>query len=524
MHTDEEISKLNQFFLFRIHGRRFLFAFVSVAFLIGILGWLWHPLLWLYLLLAPVAVIGVWDYYFTSNTILRNYPVLGHFRFLSLKISPEIRQYFVESNTDGKPFDKNQRHMVNHRADKRLETHPFGTEEDVYGDRYDFVAHSIYPKDVPDAMPRVRIGGPACSMPYDAAILNISAMSFGSLSAAAVRALNQGAKAGGFYHDTGEGGLSRYHEDAGADLVWEIGSGYFGCRTKDGGFDESLFAETAAKETVRMIEIKLSQGAKPGHGGVLPARKNTPEIARIRHVEPYTKVVSPAYHRAFSDAPGLLEFVRRLRELSGGKPVGFKLCIGDTKEFVDICRAMLDTGILPDFITVDGGEGGTGAAPPEFSDSVGMLLDEALVFVNDTLRGFDLRKDIRIITAGKIISGFDMIRVFALGADICNSARGMMFALGCIQALKCDTDECPTGITTHDPRLTRGLVVRAKAKRVANYQEQTVKAAQELLAAMGLEQFSDLRREHIYRRVAGEKTKSLEEIHPSVEVGSYRSD
>ncbi len=514
MHTDHESTMLNQFWLFRIHGRRFLLASGTLLVLIGLAGWLWRPALWLYLAAAPVMLIGLWDLYFSTNTILRNFPFFGHFRYLAMRIYPEIHQYFVENDIDGRPFNKIQRSMVNKRADQRMETHPFGTEYNVYQEGYEWSPHSIYPKAVPAQAPRVKVGGPHCLQPYSAAVLNISAMSFGSLSAAAVKALNRGAKVGGFYHNTGEGGLSPYHEDAGADLVWEIGSGYFGCRNKDGGFDPDLFQQTARKAAVKMIEIKLSQGAKPGHGGVLPAPKNTPEIARIRNVEPYTKVVSPAFHKEFSDAAGLLGFVDRLRELSDGKPVGFKLCIGSRQEFADICQAMQDTGLRPDFITVDGSEGGTGAAPPEFSDSMGMPLEEALVFVSDTLHRYGLRKELRIIASGKIISAFDMIKAFALGADICNSARGMMFALGCIQALKCDTDECPTGITTHNPNLTRGLIVPEKARRVANFQSETIQAALELLAAMGCEHFGELTRQHIFKRINAETVRSFAEIYP----------
>lgn len=524
MHTDEMNSMLSQFFLFKIHGQRFLIIAGTAVVLVGGAGWLWHPVLWVYVVLVPMILVGLYDLYFSSNTILRNFPFFGHFRYLSLRISPEINQYFVENNTEGKPFNKIQRNMVNKRADQRLETHPFGTEEDVYRGDYEWVPHSIYPRQKKEAAPRVRIGGPACRQPYDAAILNISAMSYGSLSASAVRALNYGAKVGGFFHNTGEGGLSPHHQVAGADLVWEIGSGYFGCRDQDGNFNDQMFRETAAKPAVKMIEIKLSQGAKPGHGGVLPGPKVIPDIAKIRNVKPYTKVVSPAYHKTFSDAPGLLKFVQRLRELSEGKPVGFKLCIGDTGEFEDICRAMLETGIRPDFITVDGGEGGTGAAPPEFSDSVGMPLVEALVFVNNTLNGFDLKKDIRVIASGKIVSGFDMIKAFALGADLCNSARGMMLALGCIQALKCDTDECPTGITTHNPHLTRGLVVPDKARRVTNFQQETVNAALELLASMGLDEFRELQRHHIHKRINFETMKSFADIYPLVGTSAYLSD
>ena len=521
MYTDEETSMLNKFFLFNIHGQRFLCIAGTSVVLIAIMGWFWHVLFWAYVVVLPIFLIGLRDMYFSSNTIIRNFPFFGHFRYLSIQIAPEIHQYFIENNTGGTPFNKNQRSMIDQRSNKSLETHPFGTEEDIYRESYEWIPHSIYPRDKQKDAPRVQVGGPECRQPYQAAVLNISAMSYGSLSAAAVRALNHGARMGGFYHNTGEGGLSPYHEEAGADIVWEIGSGYFGCREKNGDFSETLFRETAAKSTVKMIEIKLSQGAKPGHGGVLPASKVTPEIAKIRNVEPYTKVVSPAYHKTFSNADGLLKFVQRLRILAQGKPVGFKLCIGDTSEFEAICRAMIETGIRPDFITVDGGEGGTGAAPPEFSDSVGMPLEEALVFVTNTLNGFNLKKEIKIIASGKIVSAFDMIKAFALGADICNSARGMMFALGCIQALKCDTGECPTGITTHNPRLTRGLVVSQKAQRVVNFQEETVQAALELLASMGLEQFHQIQRRHIKKRIDHKSMKDFEDLFPTVPNGSY---
>lgn len=512
---------LNEFFLFNINGKRFLIASAISILIVGGIGWFWNPFWWLFVLVGLIVVIGIIDMMQTKNTIIRNFPFLGHFRYLFMSVSPEIRQYFVESNTDGKPFNKNQQDFVNKRSDNRLETHPFGTELDVYAEQYEWAAHSIYPKDLMSKPPRILVGGKQCTQPYHASILNISAMSYGSLSAAAVRALNKGAKMGGFFHDTGEGGLTSYHLEYGADLVWEIGSGYFGCRTSDGNFDPEKFQEKALKPEVKMIEIKLSQGAKPGHGGVLPAVKNTKEIAEIRGVEPYTKVVSPAYHKAFSDAPGLLNFVQELRELSGGKPVGFKLCIGLEQEFIDICKAMIATGIMPDFITIDGSEGGTGAAPIEFSDSIGMPLQEALVFVTDTLRGYNLKDDIRIIASGKIITSFDIIRAIALGADICNSARGMMFALGCIQALKCDTNKCPTGITTHNPNLTRGLVVKDKAERVKNFQQETIRAATELLAGMGLTEFTQLNRSHINKRTNPEMLQTFEDIYPSVAKGAF---
>ena len=512
---------LNQFFLLKIHARRFLALCTLATVLIALGGWLWRPALWLCVPLGVVLAIGLADLLQTHNSIVRNFPVLGHLRYQLRDIAPELHQYFVENDTDGKPFDKTQRDLVDKRAELENDTHPFGTEREIGAVDYEWVPHSIYPKPALEQHPRITIGGRACTQPYAAAIFNISAMSYGSLSAAAVRALNKGASLGGFFHDTGEGGLTPYHLEFGADLAWEIGSGYFGCRTPDGRFDPEAFAEKARLPQVKLIEIKLSQGAKPGHGGVLPAAKNTPEIARIRGVEPYTKVVSPAYHREFADAPGLLGFVQRLRELSGGKPVGFKLCVGKLDELRDVCRAMHATGIRPDFITVDGSEGGTGAAPIEFSDSVGMPLERGLVALTDHLDGFDLRDEIRVLASGKVISGFDIVRCLALGADACNSARGMMFALGCIQALKCDTNECPTGITTHDPALTRGLVVADKARRVANFQRETVRAALELLAAMGLDDLDALGREHILKRISPHVIRSFAELYPPVRRGSY---
>jgi glutamate synthase domain-containing protein 2 len=512
---------LNQFALFNVHAKRFLITSTIAVILIGAIGWMWHPFLWVYAVIGPIILIGIFDMFQTENTIIRNFPVLGHFRYFFLSISPEIRQYFVESNTDGKPFNKNQRDFVNKRAENAYQTHPFGTELDLYEEKYIWAPHSIYPKELKKEAARIKIGNKHCQQYYNASILNISAMSYGSLSAAATRALNKGAAMGNFFHNTGEGGLAPHHLEFGADVVWEIGSGYFGCRTKDGDFDPDTFKEKAQNKHVKMIEIKLSQGAKPGHGGVLPASKNTKEIAEIRGLEPHTKVVSPAYHKAFSDECGLLNFVQELRELSGCKPVGFKLCIGRKQEFITICEAMIETGIQPDFISVDGSEGGTGAAPIEFSDSIGMPLEEALAFVSDTLRGFDLKKEIQIIASGKIITGFDIIKAIATGADACNSARGMMFALGCIQALKCDTNECPTGIATHERNLTRGLVVSDKALRVKNFQKETVDAALELLAGMGFEDFSELKRDDIQKRVEPHTIKSFEELYPPVEVGAY---
>ncbi len=512
---------LNQFFIFNINGKEYLSYIAIVILIVFGIGWFWNPFWWVFILVGPMAVIGIIDMLSKENNIIRNFPFLGHFRYLFLSISPEIRHYFVEGNTDGKPFNKIQMDFVNKRADLRAETHPFGTELDIYETGYEWMPHSIYPKPQMEEVPSIHFGGENCSQPYNAKMFNISAMSYGSLSASAIRALNKGAKIGGFFHNTGEGGLTPYHLEYGADLVWEIGSAYFGCRTVDGEFDPEEFEEKAVHPNVKMIEIKLSQGAKPGHGGVLPAVKNTEEIARIRGLEPYTKVVSPAYHSTFDDAEGLLHFVQQLRELSGGKPVGFKLCIGKKQEFIDVCEAMISTGLKPDFITVDGSEGGTGASPVEFSNYIGMPLNKALVFVTDCLNGYDLKKDIRTIAAGKIVYSFDILHAIALGADCCNSGRGMMFALGCIQALKCDTNTCPTGVTTQDPNLTRGLVVDNKAERVANFQIETVLAAVELLAGMGLDDFSELERSHIRLRTDPDTFETYEDIYPTVKTGAY---
>ncbi|MCB0703715.1 MAG: FMN-binding glutamate synthase family protein [Saprospiraceae bacterium] len=463
--------------------------------------------------------LGVYDIVQTKHTILRNFPIIGHMRYLLELIGPEIHQYFIESNTDGKPIDRNHRTYIYQRAKLQNETHPFGTELNVNEENFIWMKHSIYPTPVLKEHPREMIGGPDCTKPYSASLFNISAMSFGALSKNAIMALNLGAKAGNFYHNTGEGGISDYHLHGG-DLVFEIGTGYFGCRTEDGHFSPEEFSKKAAFHEVKMIEIKLSQGAKPGHGGVLPAVKNNTEIAQIRGVEPHTIVLSPPGHSAFKDAKGLVQFVRQLQDLSGGKPVGFKLAIGSKEEFIDICKAMVETGIKPDFITIDGAEGGTGAAPIDFSNYVGMPWENALIFAVDTLRGFNLKQDVKIITATKIFTAFDIIKALCIGADVCNSARGMMLALGCIQALRCDTNKCPTGVATDDPKLRRGLVVAEKWKRVKNYQEQTMDDFVELFAATGCQTLDQLNRSIILKKVNG-TILSYAEIYPDVEMGSY---
>lgn len=474
-----------------------IIALFIFAILISIILW---PLPGFITLVSLLALLGFYDLFQKKHTILRNFPVIGHVRYLLEMIGPELHQYFVESDTDGKPIDRNHRSYIYERAKEENETHPFGTELNVYDDDYKWMQHSIYPAKKMETPPRVLIGGKDCRQPYSASLFNISAMSFGALSKNAIEALNLGAKAGNFFHDTGEGGISKYHLQGG-DLVWEIGTGYFGCRTEDGKFDADKFKEKANWEQVKMIEIKISQGAKPGHGGVLPAAKNNEEIAAIRGVQPHTDVLSPPGHSAFSNAEGLLQFVQQLRELSGGKPVGFKLAIGSKEEFVEICEKMEATGIKPDFITVDGAEGGTGAAPIDFSNYVGMPWEDALIFVVDTLREFKLKEEIKIITATKIFTAFDIFKALCIGADVCNSARGMMLALGCIQALKCNTNECPTGVATNNPKFVRGLVVAEKWKRVRNYHKNIIEDFLELLAASGCDSLAKMNRKLIYKRV-----------------------
>jgi glutamate synthase domain-containing protein 2 len=452
----------------------------------------------------------------THHSIMRNFPVIGRMRWVAEWLRPKMYQYFVESDTDGAPYNRLSRNVIYRRAKKVNDTTPFGTQLNVYDVGYEWLNHSIapLPHDKVDHSPRVLVGGPDCKQPYLASIYNVSAMSFGSLSKNAIMALNGGAKLGGFAHNTGEGGLSPHHLEPGGDIIWQIGTGYFSCRNTDGTFNYNAFAERAVVPNVKMIEIKLSQGAKPGHGGILPAAKVTAEIAKIRLVEMGKDVMSPPYHTAFNTPLEMLQFIKKLRDLSGGKPIGFKLCIGQKSQFLAICKAMIKTGIMPDFITVDGGEGGTGAAPLEFTNSVGMPLRDALAFVYDSLHGFGLKKHIRIIASGKVHTGFDLVKNFALGADMCNAARAMMISLGCIQALECNTNTCPTGVATQDPKLYKGLNVADKRVRVANFHKETVKAAVELMAAAGIRHPDDLHRSHIYRRVSANQIQTYAEMYP----------
>jgi glutamate synthase domain-containing protein 2 len=497
---------------------RKLFALLSITLLLATLAlaMLWPNAYWILIIVLPVIGLGIYDMLQRKHTILRIYPVIGHLRFLFESIRPEIQQYFVESDTNGLPISREFRALVYQRAKGQRDTRPFGTQFDVYRNGYEWLNHSLNPKPVHDKNPRIRFGCSDCSQPYDASPLNISAMSFGALSKNAILALNKGARTGGFAHNTGEGGISPYHLKHGGDLIWQIGTGYFGCRNANGEFDETLFAENACQDVVKMIEIKLSQGAKPGHGGILPAIKLTQEIADIRHVPMGHAVISPPAHAAFSTPLGLLHFVAKLRELSGGKPVGFKLCIGKKSEFLAICKAMLETGITPDFITVDGAEGGTGAAPIELTNSVGTPLRDGLVFVHSTLTGIGLRDQIRIIAAGKAISAFHVLRLMALGADTVNAARAMMFALGCIQSRHCNQDNCPTGIATQDPARYKALNVNDKAKRVANYHASMIANLTELVAAAGLNNLDELRPWHINHRVSGTETKHYGELYPCI--------
>ena len=469
------------------------------------------------LLFVPVGLFflrGMADVMQKRRSVLRNFPVLGHLRYFFESLRPELRQYFAEDDKELTPFSRQSRSIIYQRAKNVLDTVPFGTLNDVYADGYEWLAHSLAPKHPGPETARVMIGEGSCDEPYSASIFNISAMSYGSLSSAAIEALNRGAAQGGFFHNTGEGGVSPYHLGPGGDLCWQVGTGYFGCRTNDGDFDPEMFAETAKHPHVKMIEVKLSQGAKPAHGGILPGEKVTPEIAKIRRVEVGKTVNSPPSHRAFDTPKGLLKFCAELRELSGGKPVGFKLCVGQPAEFIGIVKAMHETGLVPDFISVDGSEGGTGAAPPEFSNSVGMPLADALSLVHNALRGAGLRDQTRLISAGKIASGFHVLRHLAIGADACNSARGMMFALGCIQALKCNTNKCPVGVATQKPELMKGLDVSNKAIRVASFQRKTVESVLELVGAAGLDHPQELRSHHVVRRTSPMETKHLGEVYP----------
>lgn len=487
----------------------------------GLFYFFWPHGLWSLVIFIPLFLLGLHDITQTKHAIRRNFPVIGNFRYLLEMIRPEINQYFIESNTDGTPINRENRSIVYQRAKRVTDTIPFGTQHDVYRDGYEFVGHSMRPTHLDPQKFRVSVGGKDCLVPYEASIFNISAMSYGSLSQNAILALNGGAKDGNFAHNTGEGGLSDWHLQNGGDLIWQIGTGYFGCRDEKGNFDPTLFAEKSHNPKVKMIEIKMSQGAKPGHGGILPKEKVTKEIARIRHVPMGFDVISPPGHSAFSNPKELLAFIKQLRDLSGGKPVGIKLCIGKQVEFIALCKAMVEVGIFPDYVAVDGGEGGTGAAPLEFSNFVGTPGIDGIVFVVNTLRGFGLKKQIRVFASGKLTTAFGLIRLMSLGVDVMYAARPFMLSVGCIQALRCNTNDCPTGVATQDPKLVAGLVVSDKRTRVKNFHEQTLRAVSEILGAMGLESHQDLQPENLNRRINQFDVRNYAELIKWEEEGAW---
>ncbi|MFT5753217.1 MAG: glutamate synthase domain-containing protein 2 [Flavobacterium sp.] len=495
----------------------FSITILSITVILIYVNWKFSFLL---LISLPLILMGLYDMYQSKHTIKRNFPLLGRLRYLLESMGPEMRQYFIETDTEGRPFNRLQRSMVYARSKKETAMEPFGTQKNTYKPGYEWINHSIRAISFQNinTKPLVKIGSSQCTKPYEASMFNISAMSYGSLSKNAIIALNEGAKKGGFYHNTGEGGLSPYHLKGG-DVVWNIGTGYFSCRNFDGTFDIDEYEKRALLDNVKMIEIKFSQGAKPGHGGILPKEKVTDEIAAIRLVNKGHDIISPPTHSAFSTPLELIDFVKLLREKSGGKPIGIKICIGNKSEFIGICKAMVETKTYLDFITVDGGEGGTGAAPPEYSDHVGMPLRDALAFVYDCLNGFGIKDQIKIIASGKVISGFDIIRNLSIGADLCNSARGMMFALGCIQALECHSNTCPTGVATQNPKLTKGLVPEEKSIRVARFQYETVKSAVDLMASAGLDHPDKVDRTVVSTRIDASQIKTFYEIYPELDKG-----
>ncbi|WP_298858575.1 FMN-binding glutamate synthase family protein [uncultured Sulfitobacter sp.] len=506
------LSKLTRYSTF---AGVLILTFLSMLAMFGWSGWFVLP----FIVFAALSLLGLNDVRQSAHSVLRNYPVLGHVRFLMEKIRPEIRQYLLEDDQEEEPFSRDQRSLVYQRAKGQEDARPFGTKKRVYEGGYSWVTHSVHPKHIENTNFRITIGGASCAHPYSASIYNISAMSFGSLSGPAIKALNMGAKEGQFAHDTGEGSVSRYHKEGGGDLIYQVASGYFGARAEDGSFDPDKFSVTAQLPQVKMIEIKLSQGAKPGHGGMLPAGKITEEIAEARGIPMGEDCVSPAAHSAFSTPIEMCEFIGRLRELSGGKPVGFKLCIGHQREFMCMVKAMLKTGIYPDFIVVDGAEGGTGAAPLEFANHVGMPMVEGLTFVHNTLRGAGIRDQIKLGAAGKIVSAFDIARALALGADWCNSARGFMFAIGCIQAQACHTNHCPVGVATQDPLRARALDPDHKSKRVARFHRETLDALGEMTGAAGLSDPSGFLPHHLMQRLSDRSMVQGNKAFPYLPIG-----
>ena len=501
----------------------YLGSIISIS-IVVILGQISSWFYTMYIVLLPFIGLGIYDQLQNKKAILKNFPVLGHFRYLFLLIRPEIRQYFVESNEDGRPFSWEKRNVMSQRSLKSLDTMPFGTRVDTDRIGYEWINHSLNPGHMTDKEMHVTVGKENCSKPYGASLINISAMSYGALSKNAILALNGGAKLGRFAHNTGEGGISPHHLKNGGDLIWQVGTAYFGTRNEDGSFSPEKFKEKAKTPQVKMIEIKLSQGAKPGKGGILPGAKVNKEISQIRGVPIGKTVYSPAKHSTFSTPLEMMKWIESLRELSGGKPIGFKLCLGKRREFYSICRAMVETGITPDFITIDGGEGGTGSAPVEFSNSVGTPLTEGLVEVSNALIGFGLRKKIKIIASAKISTGFHAAKYLSIGADLINIARGFMISLGCIQALKCHSDECPTGVATQKKSLTNGLNVKNKTWRVNNFHQELIHSLEEILNATGVGSPFELRRWHILKRVSVNRIMNYSELYPYPDEGVFLSD
>jgi glutamate synthase domain-containing protein 2 len=493
---------------------------LSIVLLIAglLLGWIWLAVIG-----ALLLALGAYDLIQRRHSILRNYPILGHMRFMLESIRPELQQYFIERNFDGRPFDRDTRTSIYERAKGVKDEQAYGTERDTGAVGYEWLMHSTAPKEPPKEIPRVRIGGPDCTQPYDMALLNVSAMSFGALSGAALTALNQGAAAGGFAHDTGEGGLTKYHLN-GADVVWELGSGYFGARAKDGGFDEGEFRDKAANPHIKCVSLKLSQGAKPGIGGQLPGSKVTEEIAKARDVPKGEPCVSPPSHKVFSTPRELVRFIAHFRELAGGKPAGFKLCVGLRHELLAVCKAMVEEGITPDFIIVDGAEGGTGAAPMEYEDNLGTPLTEGLIMLHNALVGTGLRDRIRIGASGKVATGTDIVKRLAIGADYTNAARAMMMAVGCIMSQRCHTNLCPVGVATQDPKRSRALDVPDKTERVRRYQEAVVNEAMRVMGSMGVTHPSELTPHMLMRRDADSHSRSYAELYHWLEPGQLLAE